>query len=79
MHFTGTIWRPPYEANSLLIEVTAGCTHHKCKFCTLYDDLPFKFRMTPIEDVEADLKEVTAQLRSWQSRQVKREIGRAHV
>ena len=72
MHFTGTIWRPPYEANSLLIEVTAGCTHHKCKFCTLYDDLPFKFRMTPIEDVEADLKEVTAQLRSWQSRQVKR-------
>ena len=62
MHFTGTIWRPPYEANSLLIEVTAGCTHHKCKFCTLYDDLPFKFRMTPIEDVEADLKEVTAKL-----------------
>ena len=72
MHFTGTIWRPPYEANSLLIEVTAGCTHHKCKFCTLYDDLPFQFRMTPIEDVEADLIEVKEQLRSWQSRQVKR-------
>ena len=47
MHYTGTIWRPPYEAGSLLIEVTAGCTHHKCKFCTLYDDLPFKFRMSP--------------------------------
>ncbi|MDD3416628.1 MAG: radical SAM protein [Lachnospiraceae bacterium] len=72
MHFTGTIWRPPYEANSLLIEVTAGCTHHKCKFCTLYDDLPFKFRMTPMEDVEADLAETQTQLRSWQSRQVKR-------
>ncbi|MDD3277978.1 MAG: radical SAM protein [Lachnospiraceae bacterium] len=72
MHFTGTIWRPPYEANSLLIEVTAGCTHHKCKFCTLYDDLPFKFRMTPMEDVEADLAETQTQLRSWQNRQVKR-------
>lgn len=58
MHYTGTIWRPPYEADSLLLEVTAGCTHHKCKFCTLYSDLPFKFRMTPIEDIESDLLEV---------------------
>ena len=58
MHYTGTIWRPPYEADSLLLEVTAGCTHHKCKFCTLYSDLPFKFRMTPMEDIEHDLLEV---------------------
>ena len=57
MHYTGTIWRPPYEASSLLLEVTAGCTHHKCKFCTLYNDLPFKFRMSPLEDVERDLQE----------------------
>lgn len=58
MHYTGTIWRPPYEADSLLLEVTAGCTHHKCKFCTLYSELPFKFRMTPMEDIERDLLEV---------------------
>ena len=58
MHYTGTIWRPPYEADSLLLEVTAGCTHHKCKFCTLYSGLPFKFRMTPMEDIERDLLEV---------------------
>lgn len=57
MHYTGTIWRPPYEASSLLLEVTAGCTHHRCKFCTLYNDLPFKFRMSPLEDVESDLLE----------------------
>ena len=57
MHYTGTIWRPPYEASSLLLEVTAGCTHHKCKFCTLYKDLPFKFRMSPLEDIESDLQE----------------------
>ena len=57
MHYTGTIWRPPYEASSLLLEVTAGCTHHKCKFCTLYHDLPFKFRMSPLADVESDLQE----------------------
>lgn len=58
MHYTGTIWRPPYEADSLLLEVTAGCTHHSCKFCTLYEDLPFAFRMSPLADVESDLREV---------------------
>lgn len=57
MHYTGTIWRPPYEADSLLLEVTAGCTHHKCKFCTLYNELPFKFRMSPLKDIESDLLE----------------------
>lgn len=58
MHYTGTVWRPPYEAWSALLQVTAGCTHHKCKFCTLYDDIPFKFRMSPMEEIEADLKEL---------------------
>ena len=64
MHFTGTIWRPPYEAASLLIQVTAGCTHHRCKFCTLYNDLPFPFRMSPLEEIEADLLEVQTALHS---------------
>ena len=64
MHFTGTIWRPPYEAASLLIEATAGCTHHRCKFCTLYNDLPFPFRMSPLEDIEADLLEAQTALHS---------------
>ncbi len=57
MHYTGTIWRPPYEAESLLLEATAGCTHHKCKFCTLYHDLPFPFRLSPMGDIESDLLE----------------------
>lgn len=64
MHYTGTIWRPPYEAQSLLLEVTAGCTHHNCKFCTLYDGLPFQFRMTPMETIDADLAEAQMLLHS---------------
>ena len=59
MHYTGTIWRPPYEASSALVQVTAGCTHHKCKFCTLYEDVPFKFRMSPMAEVEEDLAEIS--------------------
>ncbi len=58
MHYTGTIWRPPYEAWSGLLQVTAGCTHHKCKFCTLYEELPFKFRLSPMEEIEEDIKEI---------------------
>ncbi len=72
MHYTGTIWRPPYEAASLLLEVTAGCTHHKCKFCTLYQDLPFKFRMSPMEDVECDLQEVKEAAKGLNSRRIGR-------
>lgn len=72
MHYTGTIWRPPYEAGSLLLEVTAGCTHHSCRFCTLYNDLPFKFRMSPLEDIESDLQEVKSAVRVWGSRCIDR-------
>ena len=72
MHYTGTIWRPPYEASSMILEVTAGCTHHQCKFCTLYDDLPFKFRMTPIDDIEADLKEAKGKFRIWIAHKISR-------
>lgn len=57
MHYTGTIWRPPYEADSLILEATAGCTHRACKFCTLYDDLPFKFKASELSTIESDLLE----------------------
>jgi len=57
MYYHGTIWRPPYEAQPLLIQATAGCTHRSCKFCTLYGDLPFKFRMSPLEEIESGLRE----------------------
>lgn len=62
LHFTGQIWRPPYEASSQLLQVTSGCTWHKCKFCSLYDGTPF--RMSPLSEVEADLKVI----REWQPR-----------
>lgn len=44
--------------------MTAGCTHHKCKFCTLYEDVPFKFRMSPLSEVEEDLKEISRYYRN---------------
>ena len=55
MHFTGTVYRNPYWPTWPLLEITQGCTHNKCKFCTMYKDVPFK--MSPMEWIEEDLKE----------------------
>ena len=38
LHFTGQVWRPPYEAGSQLLQITSGCTWHKCKFCSLFPE-----------------------------------------
>lgn len=62
LHFTGPIWRPPYEANSQLLQVTSGCTWHRCKFCTLYHGTPFK--MSPFSEIEEDVQVI----RQWQPR-----------
>ena len=56
MQFTGSVWRPPYEASSVIIQATSGCTYNKCTFCSLYKDECF--RMSPIEEFEEDLTEI---------------------
>ncbi len=56
MHFTGRTWRPPYEANSCIIQLTSGCTYHKCNFCNLYKDEPFC--LSPLSEFEEDLAEI---------------------
>lgn len=57
MNMTGIVYRPPYEANSLLLQVTLGCSHNKCTFCYMYPDVQFK--ICPMEEVEADIEEAT--------------------
>ena len=58
MHFNGPIVRPQTDADSVFIEVTAGCTHNSCTFCNFYDGCPFY--VAPLSQIEADLKEASA-------------------
>ncbi len=56
MHFTDTVYRNPYWPTFPLLQITQGCTHNNCKFCTMYKEVPF--RMQPMEWIEEDLQEI---------------------
>lgn len=57
MHYTGNeIYRPPLEARTPLLEVTRGCSHNKCVFCTMYKRTPFS--LAPKENIISDLEEL---------------------
>lgn len=58
MHFSSGINRPPYEAMDAFLQVTSGCSHGKCEFCTFYKDSPFK--VSPMSEVEEDIKELAS-------------------
>ena len=58
MQYEGMVYRPPSEAYSLILQVTIGCSHNKCRFCSMYKDKQFHIRQ--FEDILADLKECRA-------------------
>ncbi len=50
MHYEGMIIRPPSEADSILLQVTVGCSHNKCTFCGTYKGERFRIKDEAIID-----------------------------
>ncbi len=60
MHYEGAIFRPPSEAQSILLQVTIGCSHNKCRFCGAYREK--RFRIQDERIIQEDLRYAAAHL-----------------
>ncbi len=58
MNYEGLIIRPPSEANSLILQVTVGCSHNSCTFCPAYKAK--RFRIKNLEDIKQDIDEASS-------------------
>jgi len=58
MKYEGMIFRPPSEADSLILQVTVGCSYNRCTFCGAYQGK--SFRIKRFEEIQEDIDEASS-------------------
>ena len=58
VNYIEPVFRPPSEWQSLIIQVTIGCSWNKCTFCDMYREPQKQFKTKSIEQIDAELKRV---------------------
>jgi radical SAM superfamily enzyme YgiQ (UPF0313 family) len=48
------VFRPPAEANSVIIQATIGCSWNRCSFCEMYTTKQFRKRL--VDDIKSEIK-----------------------
>ncbi len=44
LKYEGDLYRPPSEANSLILQATIGCSYNRCTFCAMYKKKQYRER-----------------------------------
>lgn len=47
------LYRPPAEAENIILQATLGCSHNRCTFCMMYKSKRYTVR--PIEEIEKEI------------------------
>ena len=61
MRYVGKLYRPPSEADALILQATIGCSWNHCTYCDMYRDKP-EFRVRPLAESLADLERAGSDL-----------------
>ncbi len=56
MHIKRPQHRPPRDMSCPMLQVSDGCTHGKCRFCDIYNGIPF--RPSPMDEIIEDIDEI---------------------
>ena len=58
MNYFGKVYRPPSEADALILQATIGCSWNHCVYCDMYSDKPV-FRIRPVEELLTEIEQAS--------------------